>query len=139
MVAAPGFCPLPKVSFVSESDGYHLAEAYEDCALSKGTPQLCACFLPRLRSEALCPPLASQDGGCSRTGVSTDVTAADFALTGTREGREQLLPGRMQQDQPHASLHCQDQDSSRAQQPLLGHKDTSVAAASTTWEQSVSS
>lgn len=38
MVAAPGFCPPPEVSFVSGFDDY-LAEAYQDCSLSKGMLQ----------------------------------------------------------------------------------------------------
>lgn len=33
MDAAPEFPPPPKVSFLSESDDYHLAEAYRHCSL----------------------------------------------------------------------------------------------------------
>jgi len=108
------------------------------CCSPAASAALCLLLAPV--EVTVSPPTAGlAGGGCSHTGVSTEVVAAACALTGTRVGRQRLLPGRMQQNQPLASLHYQDLSSSRAQQPIPEHEDTSDSAAGTPWEQSVSS
>lgn len=138
-VAAAGFYSPSKVSFESEADDWRQANFCEVCSLLKGRCSPSGSALASCPSRGSLSTSGLPGGFCSHTGMHTDMTDADFALTRTGGGREQILPGQMQQDQLHASLHHQDQRSSRIQLPISEHEDTSISAASVTWKQSVSS
>lgn len=138
-VAAAGFYSPSKVSFESEADDWRQANFCEVCSLLKGRCSPSGSALASCPSRGSLSTSGLPGGFCSHTGMHTDMTDADFALTRTGGGREQILPGQMQQDQLHAALHHQDQRSSRIQLPISEHEDTSISAASVTWKQSVSS
>lgn len=138
-VAAAGFYSPSKVSFESEADDWHRANFCEVCSLLKGYCSPSGSVLFPCPSRGSLSTSGLPGGFCSHTGMHMGKTDADFALTTTGGGREQILPGQMQQDQLHAWLHRQDQRSSRIQLPISEHEDTSISAASVTWKQSVSS